>query len=266
MHVIQSATRASGAFLCLTLLPAIAAAQAPVRAESLTIAEPVTLATIDLSDVKGQPSRLAWSPDGTELYFQTLEGQFGKADAKLRHYVLSAADGKRKTVQAEPEWAAAYWTVKSWKASPDETPLTIELKSEQRLETTTSVPRGGDLARGGTSTAMGTSTEDGIKAAYNAQTVFTNSMRLHGEIVGQFENSVIVPGLTFGWAPAGLRAIAFAAQKSGRVVVMDGDGKKTEIAGSKDALLPAWSPDGRKLAWLQKDGRRTLRLQVSGIN
>ncbi|HUF23713.1 MAG TPA: hypothetical protein VMN81_06255 [Vicinamibacterales bacterium] len=264
---MRDTLRILGAAAVLALVPAAAFAQAPVRAQALTIAEPATLATIDLNDVKGQPSRLAWSSDGSELYFQTIEGPFGKADSKPRHYVFTVATGARTSVDAEPEWAAQYWTAKSWKASPDPSaPLEIELKSDQRIERTTSVPRGGDMARGGTSTSMGTSSEDGMKAAYNAQTVFTNSMVLKGEVVGRFENSVIVPGLTFGWGPPGSRAIAFAAQKSGRIVVMDAEGGKREIAASKDALLPAWSPDGRKLAWLQKDGRRTLLLKVSGID
>jgi len=246
--------------------PALTAAQTPARTAEMTLSAPVTLATVDINDVKGTPSRLSWSPDASQLYFQTLEGGFGKADATLRHYLFSVSTGARTTLDAEPEWAAAYWTAKSWKMSPDPQPLEIELSSEQRVAQTTSVPRGGDLARGGTSTGMGTSAEDGMKAAYNRQIVHTHSMRLHGELVGLFENSVIVPGLTFGWGPAGTRLIAFAAQNSGRIVVMDDQGRRKNVPQSKDGLLPAWSPDGTRLAWLQKSGRRQFLLQISRID
>jgi dipeptidyl aminopeptidase/acylaminoacyl peptidase len=245
--------------------PAIAQSR-EIKVPAISIAAVSKLAEIDLNDVKGQPSRLAWSPEGSQLYFQTLEGEFGKRDGVLRHYVFAAGTGQRSTLQSEPDWAADYWTEKSWKQSPDERPLQIELKSEERVERTTAVPRGGDLARGGTTTATGAGIDDATKAAYNAQRVVTHTMRLHGEIVGQWENTVIVPGLTFGWGPKGSRVIAFTATKSGRVVIMDGDARRVEVAGSKDAVLPAWSPDGQALAWLERDGRRKLVLRVARVS
>lgn len=250
----------------LIAMPELVLAQQPVHVSTLDISAPAPLGSIDLSDVKGTPSRLSWSPDASQLYFQTLEGGFGKPDATLRHYLFSVSTGARTTLDAEPDWAAAYWTAKSWKMSPDPQPLEIELKSERRLERTTSVPRGGDLARGGTSTGMGSSAEEGVKAVNSVQTVHSNSMWLHGQLIGLFENSVIVPGLTFGWGPAGSRLIAFAAQKSGRIVVMDGERRRKNVPQSKDGLLPAWSPDGTRLAWLQKSGRRQFLLQISRID
>ena len=258
--------RALGAAVLLVAASALLTASDQTRVATLTASAPVTLAAIDMSDVKGTPSRLSWSPDGSRLYFQTLEGAFGKPDATLRHYLFSVATGARTTLDAEPDWATAYWTAKSWKMSPDPQPLEIELKSEQRLERTTSVPRGGDLARGGTSAGMGSSAEEGVKAVNSFQTVHSNSMWLHGQLIGLFENSVIVPGLTFGWGPPGSRVIAFAAQKSGRIVVMDELRRRKNVPGSKDGLLPAWSPDGARLAWLQKDGRRQFLLQISRID
>jgi hypothetical protein len=250
----------STAVLILALFPLFLSAQT-IRADSLRFAEPVTVVEVDLGQLKGQPSRLAWSADGSQLYLQTLEGAFGRPDAKLRHYIFATAGGAKQDLQAEPEWASEYWVAKSGQAAPSGT-LKIELKSEQRRERTTSVPMGGDLARGGTTTATGTAANDGVAAAYTSQTVPVHSMLLNGELVGEFVNSVIVPGLTFGWSPPGTRAIAFAAQKSGKIVVMDEQGNKQDVPGSKDAILPAWSPDGGRLAWLQKDGRRTFLLQV----
>jgi hypothetical protein len=247
--------------------PAILAAQAPIAAGTLKFAEPAKVAEIDTDRMKGQPSRLAWSPDGRQLYVQMMQGEFGKP-AKFTHHVFTLDDGKKQDVPIEPEWVSAYWTAKSGQAAPDSPAFKIDLKSEVRKERTVSTPMGGDLARGGAGGADGGSTSagDALSAAYNQQGVPVNTMVLHGEVVGEFVNSVIVPGLTFGWAPTGSQAIVYAAPKGGRVVVMDAKGAKQEIAGTKDALLPGWSPDASKLAWLQKDGRKKYVLQVAGIS
>ena len=79
----------------------------------------------------------------------------------------------------------------------------------------------------------------------------------------QFVNSVIVPGLTFGCGPRSSEAIAYTATSTGRIVVMDAAGAKKEMPDTKDALLPAWSPDASKLAWLEKDGRKKYVLQIA---
>ena len=233
---------------------------------ALVIATPTPIAELDMGKLKGEPSRLAWSPDGSQLYVQTLEGGFGRPGAKTYHYGFSAADGTKRDLQAEPEWAAAYWAQKSAQASPDGPALKIDLKTEQRMERTTAVPQGGDLARGGASPAPGASVGDGVSAAYASQNVTVHSMLLKGETVGEFINSVIVPGLTFGWGPKGTKKIAFAAPKTGRIVILDEQGKKQEVASSKDALLPAWSPSGDRLAWLERDGRKKFRLQVARVS
>jgi hypothetical protein len=245
------------------LLPARAAVQGPPRVNSLRFAPPAPLVSFDMDDLKGEPARLAWSPDGTQLYLQTLEGGFGRDDGPRHHYVMAAATGERQELQSEPEWAAEYWAAKSGQSSPDEPPLTIELQTERVKERTTSLPRGGALARGGTTPSI---TENDELTIVGAQTVSVITLLLRGEIVGQFTNAVLVPGLTYGWGPMGAKVIAYAAPKDGRIVVMDDLGQKQEIGGSKDAILPAWSPDGDRVAWLQKDGRRKYLLQVSRVS
>jgi hypothetical protein len=245
------------------LLPGLAAGQGAPRVNELRFSKPAPLGTLDMEELKGEPARLAWSPDGTKLYLQTLEGGFGREDATRRHYVVSAETGERQHIEAEPEWAAQYWTAKSGQSSPDDPPLKIALETEQIKERTTSLPRGGELARGGTSPNI---SENDELTIIGAQTVSVITLRLGGEVVGQFTNAVLVPGLTYGWGPMGAKVIAFAAPKSGRVVVMDDLGQKQEISGSRDAILPAWSPDGDRVAWLQKDGRRKYLLQVSRVS
>lgn len=242
----------------------VSAAQMVFRAETLAFSPPQTTARLDLDELKGEPSRLSWSPDGSLLYVQTLEGGFGRPDVTLHHYAFPANGGPRQDLQTEPDWAADYWSEKSGRTSPDKVdPLRIELKSEARKERTTSLPMGGDLARGGVNPGM---TENDEMSMLGAQVVGVHTMLLHGETIGEFVNSVIVPGLTYGWAPEGARLIAYSAQKSGRVVVMDETGGKKEIAGSRDALLPAWSQDLGRIAWLQKQGRKTWLLQVARVS
>lgn len=253
------------AIVALLTLPNAPGTQSPVRADAVKLSPAAAIAEIDTDKLKGQPARLAWSADGSQLYLQMLDGEFGMTPKGLHHYVISAKDGKRQSVDAEPEWAAAYWTAKSGQTSPDGPPLKIELKDEVKTEKTTSTPMGGDLARGGAGGSTGSSSGDVLSAAYNQQQVRIITTLLHGTAVGAFEGKVLVPGLTFGWGPQGSRAIAYADPKSGRVMVMDDRGQKLEIAGSKDAVLPAWSPDGKQIAWLQKDGKKKYVLQVARV-
>jgi hypothetical protein len=249
----------------LLLFPSVVAAQSPVRADAVKLSPPAAIGEIDTDKMKGQPARLSWSSDGSQLYLQMLEGEFGMPPKQLHHHTLSAADGKRRSVDAEPEWASEYWTAKSGQTSPDGPPLKIELKDEVKTEKTTSTPMGGDLARGGAGGSTGSSSGDVLSAAYNQQQIRVITTLLLGTAVGSFEGTVLIPGRTFGWGPKGSRAITYADPKSGRVMVMDDRGQKAEVPGSKDAVLPAWSPDGTRIAWLQKDGKKKYVLQVARV-
>lgn len=254
----------------VAVIPALLSAQKLLTVGSLTISQPKAVVELDMNRLKGEPSRLAWSPDGSQLYLQTLEGGFGRPGATLRHYQIVLASGKVEDLQAEPGWVGAYWTAKSDKSSPDVPSLQIAPEQSQRMERTTSTPMGGNLARGGTDTGGGTSdpgvAPDAVGAASASQRVNVITLKLGTDVIGEFVNAPLVPGLTFGWGPKGTEAIAFSAQKSGRVVIMDKAGKKQEVSGSKDSLLPAWSPDASQLAWLQKDGRKKFQLYVSTVS
>jgi hypothetical protein len=250
-------------------IPVLLLGQGPMKVGSLTFAPATTIAEIDTDRVKGQPSKVAWSPDGSELYVQLMDGEFARrAEAKFSHHVYKVDGGKHQTPSSEPEWVSEYWTAKSGQASPDLPAFKIDLKSETRKQHTTSTPMGGNLARGGGVGADGgTATSgDALAAAYNSQAVPVNTMLLHGQVIGEYVNSVIVPGQTFGWGPKGSKVIAYASQNGGRVVVMDDTGRRQEIEETKDALFPAWSPDGTRLAWLQKDGKKKFILKTLKID
>lgn len=252
--------------LTVVAVPALLSAQSPLPVGSINFGPPSQIAVLDMGKLKGEPARLAWSTDGTQMYFQSIEGDYGKPKA-IHHYVIDLSNGKTSTAQIEPEWFSPYWSTKSHKDSPDVPGLSIQLTTEQRKNTTTSTPMGGALARGGGSDpdAMGTSAGDATAAAYAAQTATVHSMKLKGETIGEFVNSVIVPGLTFGWGPKGTQVIAYSQVKGGKLHVMSADGKKQEVPGTKEALLPAWSQDGKKLAWLQRDGKKKFVLKVAEI-
>ena len=251
--------------LMIVAIPAAIVAQTPLPVGNAKRQTPATIAQLDMGKLKGAPFRVGWSPDGRQFYLQTVEGPFHKPKA-THHYVIDATDGKVQDAEVEPAWFSAYWALKSNKTSPDAPSIEIGVKSESRLEKTTSTPTGGDLARGGAGGTEGTTSTDAITAAHNSQTVVVHTMTLHGQAIGEFINSVTVPGMTFAWAPKGAQAIVYSELKNGKLVLMDNAGKKQDLAGTKDALFPMWSADGGQLAWLQRDGKKKFQLRVARLN
>lgn len=252
------------AIVTLFTVTVLAHAQTGIKAGALKPAAGTTVAQIDLDKMKGQPARLAWSPDGSQLYVQMFEGTFGTPPKKLHHHLVSTADGKHHNAEEEPEWAAMYWTAKSGQTSPDGPPLKIDVKEDIKIEKPTSSPMGGDLAKGAVG-GTGSSTGDAMNAAANQQQIHVITTTLLGTTVGVFEGTVLLPGRTFGWGPKGSRAIVYTDARNGRVMLMDDQGAKIEVPASKDAILPAWSPDGKQIAWLQKEGRKKYVLQVARV-
>jgi hypothetical protein len=85
------------------------------------------------------------------------------------------------------------------------------------------------------------------------------------------EVSVLYPGMTYSWSPRGGRAIAFMNEF--KLFVLSDDGKSKKKIASGNCILPAWSNDGKKIAFAQATGSgtfgnqnwRILVVDLSGI-
>jgi hypothetical protein len=249
-------------FLALTL------AQAPVASIRVT---PSTTINIDLGKVKGKLVReLAWSPDDAELYLKTYDPDKNAAVKKAYHTVIRLDTGVPKSVEAAPAWAEKYFAWKADQASPDDPALKIDPQHTRRRDSAVAVPLGGDLARGGGDTssagaAGGTSTETAMAAAHASQMSDVYTMRLKGQIIGEWINHPTVPGQTYGWGPKGTGLIAYAEQKSGRLVLMNLAGERQAVEGTRAVIVPAFSNDGARLAYLEGRGRNRFALVVATL-
>ena len=231
---------------------------------AVQVAAPSKAATIEL---KGEPTRLSWSTDGTQLAIQTSERDDKGMTKNPRFYLIAASDGKLSNAQASPDWADKYWAWKSNQYTPWQPSLGIDVKSDQKNVSSTSAPMGGALAKGGTSgdpNGGGTTADEVTSHRLNTQTLTVVTLTLMGETVGYFEGVQFIPGYTFGWAPKELAAIVYVNQ-SGHLAVMDKDGKKQEVDGTRNVLLPAWSVDGTKVAFLQKTGKNKYDVYVAAV-
>src|SRR2546429_306275 len=71
------------------------------------------------------------------------------------------------------------------------------------------------------------------------------------QIVSEFVNQRPIPGLMFSWGPRGTGVIAYT-DADGRLTLLDQERRRQTIGGVKDAVLPAWSTGGERLAYAQK--------------
>jgi hypothetical protein len=235
----------------------------------VTLASAQPVVELDTGKLKGEVARLAWSPDAVEFYVQTVDRDRTGAVTGVRHYLVSIADKTVRGVDKEPAWATKYWAWKSAQTAPGQPTFRIDVKQHEETVRSTASPTGGALAKGGTADpTQGSTAEEAANAAYNTQHLLISELKLKNDLIGTWVNEPVIPGLSFSWSPEPLHLLAFARRDKkdgGPIVVIDATGEKEELAGPKNALLPAWSDDGKRLAWLERRDKRKFDLIVAGI-
>lgn len=239
---------------------------APLAAASAALAAPEAVTVLDMNKLKGDPARLAWSPDRSELYLQIVERDRQGTVKSAKHYLMSIAAHSMKNVDAEPPWAARYWAWKSGQTSPGTGVLKIGVSSRQETVRSTAAPVGGAMAKGGLPDPnAGTTLEEAASAADQAQKKNIYTLKVLNQSLGDWVNEPVVPGVNFGWAPAPMNALVFTKREGGPLVVLDAAGQKQELNGARAAVLPAWSNDGTQLAWLERIDKRKFEVRVAEV-
>ena len=98
-------------------------------------------------------------------------------------------------------------------------------------------------------------------AAQQLQKLRVVTLTLKGETVGEFVGVQFLPGYTFSWSPEAMAMMAYA-NPAGHLAVVDRQGQKQQIEATRNVILPAWSDEGSKIAFLQKAGKNKYDLFV----
>ena len=171
---------------------------------------------------------------------------------------MPVAGGAPRPVDSEPEWATDYWGFKSDRFAPGLRSLMIDFEQKQekiKVGTGSGRPARSGRRSGGPGRSRSTSRrrrKGSIRTSRGSPVV--------GETISEFVNQKPIPGLMFSWGPAGSGAIAYTDRELGQLMLLDQHKRKQTVSGVKDALLPAWSTDGTRLAWVQKAGRKKYTL------
>jgi hypothetical protein len=229
----------------------------------LTVGAPTVVAKIDLGKLRGEPRKLCWSPDLSHMYLQTLEGTV--PSERLHHYLIASDGGDTTTLREEPEWAQSYWRYKSDRSAPGLPSVMIDV--QEKLE---SIKFGTGSAGAADRSSSGLGA-DNINAPQNLERAADHQkqdvvrLMLSDEPISVFVNERPIPGLLFSWGPSGTGLIAYVSE-AGQFVLMDHGKRRKPLPGFKSVLLPAWTVDGTRLAFLQKNGRKTYSIMSAPVD
>jgi hypothetical protein len=214
----------------LSISPVQTQASGPINVTTIVVGAPKTVAELDLGKLKGDLRQIGWSADGTKLYVQTVDGD--PPSEKLRHYIVPVEGGAVQTIE------------------------------QQKAEKT---KIGTGSGRPGATGSDGPGSGVDVEKTSESQSQMVFRLMLYGEAVSEFVNTRVIPGLMFSWGPDHSAAIAYTTP-DGRLFLLDRDHHKQTVSGAKDALLPAWSIDGTRLAWVQKSGRKKYTLVWASVS
>ena len=162
-------------------------------------------------------------------------------------------DGIVSRAFGEPEWAVGYWAMKSNLAAPGLPLLRLEVQQDNRRTRPTPF----------TSNAIGGAyTPDVKNPVDNFESEVT--LRLLGLTIGNWINGAPMAGETYGWGPSGSGALVFVG-RGDRLTLIDQEARRRVVGTIKGASMPAWSADGRRLAFLQKTGKKQYRLMTAAV-
>jgi hypothetical protein len=235
----------------------------PADVSALRVGAPTIVAELDLGKLKGELRQIGWSSDAGELYVETAEGK--PPAEKLRHFTIPLGGGVPAPLERQPDWANTYWAFKSDRFAPGIGSLIIDV--DQKYETM-KFGTGSAGAADRSSSGLGAdniNVGSNVEKAAESQKVHVVRLTLVGETISEFVNEAVIPGLMFSWGPTGSGAIAFT-DRDGRLFLFDQKKHKQPVAGAKDALLPAWTMDGSRLAWAQKSGRKKYTLVYVNVS
>jgi hypothetical protein len=227
----------------------------PALGPIFSVSPPAIVADLDFGTLKGVPSCLAWSADGGELYLQTVDDK-----RTLRHFLVHAGAPPKET-DGEPIWASTYWDWKSSRAVPGHRELVIQVATKHDTD---QIPSQDLHAKAAGADDGAIALRGMADAGIGAKTVRT--LMLGDDAIGEYVDAPLVPGMTFGWSPESLQSVAFVAH-NGRLVLMDVVSRvKQEVGATSGVQLPAWSPDGSAIVYLQKTGKRTAALMRVSVS